>query len=117
MLGLIAVLLLAALLFGVGFAFKFLWVVAAIGMASGAGYYPAAITATVLWEITRHVLVWYFGTLSQVSVVYGSLTTSIVVLLTFEIGATLLLLGAQVIAEYERIGTKAQSAAPQPLRT
>jgi YihY family inner membrane protein len=76
-----------------------------------------AITATVLWEITRHLLVWYFGTLSQVSVVYGSLTTSIVVLLTFEIGATLLLLGAQVIAEYERIGTKAQSAAPQPMRT
>jgi len=30
MLGLIAVLLLAALLFGVGFAFKFLWVVAAV---------------------------------------------------------------------------------------
>jgi YihY family inner membrane protein len=76
-----------------------------------------AITATVLWEITRHLLVWYFGTLSQVSVVYGSLTTSIVVLLTFEIGATLLLLGAQVIAEYERIGTKAESAAPQPMRT
>jgi membrane protein len=39
------------------------------------------ITATVLWEITRHVLVWYFRTLSQVNVVYGSLTTSIVVLL------------------------------------
>jgi YihY family inner membrane protein len=62
------------------------------------------ITATVLWELTRHLLVWYFSTLSQVSVVYGSLTTSIVVLLTFEIAATLLLLGAQVIAEYERIG-------------
>jgi hypothetical protein len=30
MLGLIAVLLLAALLFGVGFAFKFLWIIAAI---------------------------------------------------------------------------------------
>jgi len=73
--------------------------------------------ATVLWEITRHVLVWYFGTLSQVNVVYGSLTTSIVVLLSLEIAATLLLLGAQVIAEYERIGTKAQGAAPQPLRT
>jgi membrane protein len=75
------------------------------------------ITATVLWEITRHVLVWYFGTLSQVSVVYGSLTTAIVVLLSLEIGATLLLLGAQVIAEYERIGMKSQDAAPQPLRT
>ena len=74
-------------------------------------------TATVLWEITRHILVWYFGTLSQVNVVYGSLTTAIVVLLTFEIGATLLLLGAQVIAEYERIGTEDQDAAPLPLRT
>lgn len=61
------------------------------------------VTATLLWEITRHVLVWYFSTLSQVNVVYGSLTTAIVVLLSLEIGATLLLFGAQVISEYERI--------------
>jgi len=61
------------------------------------------VTAAVLWEITRHVLVWYFATLSQVSVVYGSLTTAIVVLLSLEIAATLLLLGAQVISEYERL--------------
>jgi membrane protein len=65
------------------------------------------VTAAVLWEITRHVLVWYFATLSQVSVVYGSLTTSIVVLFSLEIGATLLLLGAQVISEYERLGREA----------
>ena len=75
------------------------------------------VTATVLWEITRHVLVWYFGTLSQVTVVYGSLTTSIVVLLSLEIGATLLLFGAQVIAEYERIGTKAEHAPTRPMHT
>jgi YihY family inner membrane protein len=62
------------------------------------------VTAALLWEITRHALVWYFATLSQVSVVYGSLTTAIVVLLSLEIAATLLLLGAQVIAEYERPG-------------
>ena len=65
---------------------------------------PALIggaTAGILWEAIRHGLVWYFGTISQVSVVYGSLTSAIVVLLSFEIGATLLLLGAQVIAEYE----------------
>jgi membrane protein len=61
-----------------------------------------AITATILWEVTRHVLVWYFATLSQVSVVYGSLTTAIVVLLSLEIAATLLLLGGQVISEFER---------------
>ncbi len=65
------------------------------------------VTAAVLWEITRHVLVWYFATLSQVSVVYGSLTTAIVVLLSLEIAATLLLFGAQVISEYERSGREA----------
>jgi YihY family inner membrane protein len=75
------------------------------------------VTATILWEITRHVLVWYFGTLSQVTVVYGSLTTAIVVLLSLEIGATLLLFGAQVIAEYERIGTPSADAPPKPMHT
>lgn len=72
-------------------------------------------TAGLLWEVVRRVLVWYFGTLSQVNVVYGSLTTAIVVLLTLEIAAALLLLGAQVIAEYERIGTADAGAPPARL--
>ena len=62
------------------------------------------ITAAVLWEITRHILVWYFATLSQVNIVYGSMTTAIVVLLSLELAAALLLYGAQVISDYERIG-------------
>ncbi|UCB55456.1 MAG: YihY/virulence factor BrkB family protein [Thiotrichales bacterium] len=61
------------------------------------------IAATILWEITRHILIWYFSTLSFVSVIYGSLATTIVILLSFEFAAIILLLGAQVIAEYERI--------------
>jgi membrane protein len=76
-----------------------------------------AITATVLWEITRHVLVWYFATLSQVSVVYGSLTTAIVVLLSLEIAAALLLFGGQVISEFERVGKRTESQPPAGLRT
>jgi YihY family inner membrane protein len=64
------------------------------------------VTAALMWELTRRVLVWYFATLSQVSVVYGSLTTAIVVLFSLELAATLLLLGAQVISEYERIERK-----------
>ena len=71
---------------------------------------PGGATAALMWEVTRHVLVWYFGTLSQVSVVYGSLTTAIVVLLSLEIAATFLLLGAQVISEYERIDRKESQA-------
>jgi len=58
--------------------------------------------AALLWEVTRHLLVWYFARLSQIGVVYGSLATAIAVLLSLEFGATLLLFGAQVIAEYER---------------
>jgi YihY family inner membrane protein len=71
------------------------------------------VVAAVLWEITRHVLVWYFETLSQVSVVYGSLTMAIVILLSLEWLATLLLFGAQVISQYERFGQEPIHA-PQP---
>jgi YihY family inner membrane protein len=75
-------------------------------------------TAALLWELTRHVLAWYYGTLSKVSVVYGSLSTAIVVLLSLEFAAILLLFGAQVIAEYERRERGGEpDAAPAPLRT
>jgi membrane protein len=75
------------------------------------------VTAALLWELMRHILVWYFARLSQVSMVYGSLTTAIVVLLSLEIAAALLLFGAQVISEYERIGKEGTRKPPQPLRT
>jgi YihY family inner membrane protein len=65
------------------------------------------VTAALLWEITRHVLVWYFSTLSLVNLVYGSFATTILILLSLEAAAIILLLGAQVIAEYERIGMSA----------
>jgi len=61
------------------------------------------VTAVLLWEPTRHLLIWYFSHLSLVNVIYGSLGTTIIALLTLEIGSMILLLGAQVIAEYERI--------------
>ena len=59
--------------------------------------------AAALWEITRHILGWYYQTVSQIRIVYGSLTTSVGVLLSVEFGTIVLLLGAQVIAEYERM--------------
>lgn len=68
------------------------------------------VTAALLWEITRHVLVWYFSTLSLVNVVYGSFAATILILLSLEAAAIILLLGAQVIAEYERIGTSPRTS-------
>jgi membrane protein len=94
-----------------------IYVVMPVGLPSWRHALIGGVTATVLWEITRRILVWYFGTLSQVSVVYGSLTAAIVVLASLDFAATLLLLGAQVIAEYERIGAPGDHAAPRTLRT
>jgi len=89
-----------------------LYLVMPVGRLSLRHALLGGVTATLLWELTRHLLVWYFSTLSQVSVVYGSLTTAIVVLLSLEIAATLVLFGAQVIAQYERL-ERTGSAEPQ----
>ena len=66
--------------------------------------------------MTHHIFVWYYTSMSQIQVVYGSLTTSVVILLSMEIGALVLLLGAQVIAEYERIGHEPIEAVGEPMK-
>jgi membrane protein len=77
----------------------------------------AGTTATVLWEGARHVLRWYFASVSQVGVVNGSLTSAIVALLSLEIAAIVLLIGAQVIAEYERFSGESPAGPPGELHT
>ena len=110
------------LLYLLGFAGEILvltsvYLVMPVGRLSWRHALIGGITAAVLWELTRHALLWYFATLSQVGEVYGSLTTAIVILLSLEIGAILLLFGGQVISEYERIGKSNLDAPPKPLRT
>jgi len=110
-----------ALLYALGvageiFVLTSIYMVMPVGRLSLSHALIGAITASVLWELTRHVLVWYFATLSQIGTVYGSLTTAIVVLLSLELASTLLLLGAQVIAEYERVGSATFQAPPEPMR-
>ena len=60
------------------------------------------VTATALWEVTRHVMAWYFAKLSMVNLIYGTMAAAIVVLLTLEAAAVILLFGGQVIAEIDR---------------
>lgn len=109
-----------ALLYLIGLAGEILvlssiYLVMPVGRLSYAHALIGGVTAGLLWEVARHVLVWYFTTLSQVNVVYGSMTTAIVVMFSLEIGATLLLLGAQVIAEYEQVGRDGGPSEPAPL--
>ena len=57
------------------------------------------LVAAILWEIARRILVWWFSSVSLVNAIYGSLAAVVIVLLTLETAAIILLLGAQVIAE------------------
>jgi YihY family inner membrane protein len=59
------------------------------------------LAAAVLWRLTARFVVYFFTNISMVDVLYGSLGTVIVVLLSLEIVFVILLLGAQVIAELE----------------
>ena len=62
------------------------------------------LTATILWELARHFIVAYYAKVSMVNVLFGSMATIVIVLLTLEAIALILLLGAQVIADLQRSG-------------
>jgi YihY family inner membrane protein len=94
-----------------------IYMVMPVGRLSLSHALVGGVTAALLWEIARHVLVWYFTTLSKVNLVYGSMSTAIVVMFSLEIAASLLLFGAQVIAEYERVGQKGPGREPKGMRT
>jgi membrane protein len=108
-----------ALLYLVGvlgeiFVITSIYIVMPVGRISWRRALMGGVTAALLWELTRHVLLWYFSTLSRVGEVYGSFTTAVVVLFSLEIAATLLLFGAQVIAEFERLEKPGASKEPKP---
>jgi YihY family inner membrane protein len=92
-------------IFGELFLLTSLYLVMPVGRIMFRHALLGGMTATVLWELTRHFLTWYFSTLSLVNVIYGSFASAIVVLLSCEIAAIILLLGAQVIAVYEQDNT------------
>lgn len=83
-----------------------LYLVMPVGRISLRHALVGGITATILWEVTRRVLVWYYSTISFVNLIYGSFATAVVFLLSIEAAALILLLGAQVIAEFEHRNEK-----------
>jgi YihY family inner membrane protein len=78
------------------------YLVMPVGRISFRHALSGAVTATVLWEVIRRILVWYYSKLSLVNVIYGSLATTVVALLSIEVAVIILLLGAQVIAEFDQ---------------
>jgi YihY family inner membrane protein len=58
--------------------------------------------AVSIWEVARLLVLFYFTHLSTVGVVYGSLASIIVLLVSLDIAALAVLLGGQLIAEVAR---------------
>ena len=79
-----------------------LYMVMPVGRITFYHAFLGGLSATVLWEITRRVLIWYYSTLSLVNLIYGSFAAAVVTLLSIEVAAVILLFCAQVIAELDR---------------
>jgi YihY family inner membrane protein len=79
-----------------------LYLVMPVGRITFYHAFVGGLCATILWEITRRVLVWYYSTLSLVNLIYGSFAAAVVTLLSIEVAAIILLFCAQVIAELDR---------------
>jgi membrane protein len=79
-----------------------LYMVMPVGRITFYHAFIGGLSATVLWEITRRVLIWYYSTLSLVNLIYGSFAAAVVTLLSIEVAAVILLFCAQVIAELDR---------------
>jgi len=90
-----------------------IYLVMPVGRVSWRHALLGGVTAGVLWEISRHILVWYYSALSQISIVYGTFAAAVTILLSVEIAALFLLFGAQVIASYERAKRLARAAASE----
>jgi YihY family inner membrane protein len=61
-----------------------------------------ATFAAIAWEAVQFGFVWYMRNVSEVNLIYGSMAAVIVVLVTLELAAAIVLLGAQIIAEIEK---------------
>lgn len=92
----------ASTFFGVALLFASIYKILPVVPVHSVRALVGGLVAAALWEVVRLILVWWFAKVSMVNLVYGSLGTVIVLLLSLEAAAAILLLGAQVIAELER---------------
>lgn len=85
----------------VAFLTSFYWLMPQVGVKLKRALIGGLVAGS-LWEGVRTALMWYFANLSLIDVIYGSLATVIIVLVSLEVAAVIVLLGAEVLAELER---------------
>ena len=78
-----------------------IYVIMPVGIGSVRAAIIGGLLAGLMWRGVQLALGWYLERISGVNVIYGSLAAVIVVLLSFELAAMIVLLCAQVVAEVE----------------
>ena len=63
----------------------------------------AAVVASVLFELSKTLFAYYLGNLSALDLVYGSVTTVVALMLFLYVVAMVLVLGAELASEYNRL--------------
>ncbi|MEE8517847.1 MAG: YihY/virulence factor BrkB family protein [Dehalococcoidia bacterium] len=66
---------------------------------------PAALLASLLFEVSKAGFSFYLAGLSSLDLVYGSITTLVVLMLFLYVVATVLVFGAELSSEYHRSST------------
>ena len=73
---------------------------------------PGALVATLLFECAKILFLWYLENLAIFDQVYGSLTSSIVLLLWAYVSSLILILGAELSYEYEKLCSPGEQTDP-----
>ena len=73
--------------------------------------WPGALIAAVLFELGKSGFIWYLREFANYTQVYGSLTSVIVLLLWAYISSPILILGAQVSSETEKLYRRGEAQA------
>ncbi len=73
-----------------------------------------AVVATVLYQLGRHIFIWYLGNLANYDTTYGPVSSVMVFLFWTYLSALTLILGAEISSEYERMHRLSISAGSSP---
>ena len=65
--------------------------------------WPGAAMAAVLFELGKSLFLWYLETFAQFDQVYGNLASVIILMIWAYMCAMILILGAEIASEYERL--------------
>jgi membrane protein len=63
---------------------------------------PAALLASIVWEVAKHGFAFYVAEFALYSLVYGSLAAVIVLMLWSYLSGVIILLGAEFSVQYAR---------------